>query len=110
MLYFAVMSFVLVLWFVALVDLIFTEERMPKKSHMRWMIVGLFLPGVGACLWLLVGRRRYKAVQPADELRALVYAGGGRGPARGPDDDDEFLRRIGAEIEARRRFKDGSGN
>jgi hypothetical protein len=106
MIYAAVILATLVLWFAALVDLVFTEDRMSDKAHMGWVLVALFLPVVGATLWLTVGRRRYKSLVNTEELRALVYAGGsggGRGPVRGPDDDSDFLRRIGEQIEAQRR-------
>ncbi|WP_434968830.1 PLDc N-terminal domain-containing protein [Microbacterium sp. bgisy207] len=49
-------------------------------SKPLWIVIVLVLPVVGGVLWLLVGRARRAKVQPS----------------RAPDDDPEFLGRIGS--------------
>lgn len=79
---------------IALID----RSRVKGLPKILWVLVVLVLPIVGAVLWFLLGRQR---------LSERGSGGGSvrRGP-RAPDDDPEFLRKIGREAEQEERIRD----
>ncbi len=96
----------LAFWLYCLFDVITTpEEDMRNLPKFVWVLIVVFLAGVGALTWLLVGRPR--AVHsvygpngavggPGAQAEAQAGGRGGawsrRGDApRGPDDDPDFL-------------------
>lgn len=80
----------LAFWLYCLFDVITTsEEEVRHLPKVLWVVVVVFLFGLGGLLWLLLGRPRAYA------LAGDAAAGGARPAApRGPDDDPEFLRSL----------------
>jgi hypothetical protein len=52
----------------------------------------VLIPVVGPVLWMLFGQRRDKPKPPPPPGGQYGWPGGGRPPAKGPDDDPDFLR------------------
>lgn len=71
----------------------FDRMRIRGLSRGWWIVVILFVPIVGGLLWFIVGRGR------ADR------ASGGTRRTLAPDDDTEFLRRLGTEAEQDERIR-----
>jgi len=79
---------------IALID----RSRVKGLPKILWVLIVIVLPIIGAVLWFLLGRER---------LSERGADGGSvrRGP-RAPDDDPEFLRKIGREAEQEERIRD----
>ncbi|GAA0493325.1 MULTISPECIES: PLD nuclease N-terminal domain-containing protein [Streptomyces] len=85
----------------AFIDCVTTDEKhvrhMPKPL---WAILVLLFPLVGSVSWLIAGKDR----------AALAAEGGGAGRGRGgwvaPDDNPEFLQKLGTQERAQRRDAD----
>lgn len=76
----------------AAIDSLLTDRsRVRGLPKALWVIVILLLPVIGAVLWFLVGKDRGKG-RPV--LRQTA-----------PDDDPEFLRRLGSEKEQEERIR-----
>jgi Phospholipase_D-nuclease N-terminal len=78
---------------IALID----PHRVKALPKILWGLIVLVLPIVGAVLWFLLGRERLSE----------RGAGGGtvrRGP-RAPDDDPEFLRKLGRDAQQEERIR-----
>ncbi|MEC3894676.1 MULTISPECIES: PLD nuclease N-terminal domain-containing protein [Nocardiopsis] len=102
----------IVLWVYAFFDALTTPAQEARNlPKVLWLVViALFMP-VGSILWLFLGRpRRPAAVQsdtpsPAqavsvDDLDPSDFAKPSDSPhPLGPDDDPEFLRRLGRRID-----------
>ncbi len=77
----------------AVVDSAMTrKERVRGISKALWILVILLFPVVGPILWFLIGKDR---------------SSGANAPGRrlGPDDDPEFLRRLGSEADQDERIR-----
>lgn len=95
---------VAIAWIYAVVEVITTDDvlvrNMPKVV---WVFVVLFFPVIGTLMWFLLGRPTTAAIrlpQPPRRPRGRPP----RPPVRGPEDSEDFLRRI---EEERRRREDG---
>lgn len=79
---------------IALID----RSRVKGLPKIVWVLIVLVLPIIGAVLWFFLGRER------------LSERGGGRGSVRrgprAPDDDPEFLRKLGREQAQEDRIRD----
>jgi hypothetical protein len=85
------------LWVAALISCLSTEEgNIRALPRIVWVIIILLFPLVGSIAWFVAGRERYSS--PKKSWRP----GGGfpenERPRRtvAPDDDPEFLRRLGS--------------
>lgn len=75
----------------ALIDLRYIDRsRVRAFSKPIWAVIIIAVPVIGAALWFLLGRGRRAKAQPR--------------PAA-PDDDPEFLRRLGDESEQEERIR-----
>ena len=85
---------VVVLTIYAVADCAFFDRmRIRGIGRGWWIVVIIFVPVIGAVLWFAIGRgRRNRAVS------------GGRGYTA-PDDDTEFLRRLGQDAEQDERIR-----
>ncbi|WP_039815046.1 PLDc N-terminal domain-containing protein [Nocardia otitidiscaviarum] len=93
----------LALWVFCLIDVITAPEsgirHLPKGA---WLLVILFVPTVGALLWLILGRP-YEPPRPRSTTAYPEYDRPGRYIPRNPDDDEEeFLRALRARAEQQR--------
>ncbi|NNH73755.1 PLDc_N domain-containing protein [Nocardia uniformis] len=81
------------LWVFCLIDLITAPEtgirHLPKAG---WLLVVLFIPTVGALLWLLLGRPLNESRGPRSRTRYAEYDRPGRYVAQDPAIDEQFLR------------------
>ena len=78
--------------------LLIDPSRVKGLPKIVWVLIVLVLPIVGAVLWFLLGRERLSERGPnGGAVR--------RGP-RAPDDDPEFLRKLGREAEQEERIRD----
>ena len=85
---------VVVLSVYSLVDCAMLERaRIRGLPRWAWLLVILFVPVIGPLLWLIVGRGR----------RGAADRGVRRSMA--PDDDPEFLRRLGDEATQQERIR-----
>ena len=79
---------------IALID----NARVKHLPKFVWIIGALFLTIVGSALWFLLGRER------------VARAGGSFGPRRrgpvAPDDDPEFLGKLGRDAAQEERIRD----
>jgi hypothetical protein len=102
---------VLGLWIFCIVDVIITDEvAMRNLQKPLWLLIVLFLPVLGAILWLVAGRPWPQGWgaggqrQPSRSSSAFPeYDRPGRFAASNPDDDEEFLRHVRARAEEQRR-------
>ena len=78
---------------IALID----PSRVKGLPKIVWVIIVLVMPIIGAVLWFLLGRERLSE-------RGGTNGGVRRGP-RAPDDDPEFLRKLGREAEQEERIR-----
>lgn len=100
----------LVLWIYCLFDAITSDPALVRNlPRWAWIVLVLLLPDVGSLLWLLAGRPRRRPAG-ATAQRRPGYSPGfpeterdrwlprreepRREPPRGPDDDEDFLRRL----------------
>jgi hypothetical protein len=98
------------------------RERFVSLPKPLWFLVVLFLPILGAVMWLVVGRAEVAGSPSGDRgdpgtgrgavpRRGSGPSGGARAqdpdPPRGPEDDPEFLRSL--EERLRRDRPDGGG-
>lgn len=77
----------------ALVDAaLFDRNRIRGLPRFAWILVVLFVPIIGPLLWIVVGRGRRGSV--ARQPRTIA-----------PDDDLEFLGRLGRDAEQEQRIR-----
>lgn len=82
----------------ALVDCIRTlGSRVRAFPKWAWALLIVLIPPIGGVLWLVLGKERAD-LNP-------VHSGSGGG-AKAPDDDPEFLRRLGADAERNERIRE----
>ncbi|MBM7832001.1 hypothetical protein JOE59_002706 [Agromyces cerinus] len=72
----------------------FDRSRVRGLSRGWWIVVIVFVPIIGGLLWFIIGRGR-----------AGRSSGGGRTRTVAPDDDADFLRRLGTEAEQAERIR-----
>ncbi|QIS12493.1 PLD nuclease N-terminal domain-containing protein [Nocardia arthritidis] len=93
----------LALWVYCLIDIITAPEpgirHLPKVG---WLLVVIFLPTVGALLWLFVGRPLHEGSGPRATTRYAEYDRPGRYVAQDPAADEEFLRGLRERAEQQR--------
>ncbi|TWS20649.1 PLDc_N domain-containing protein [Tsukamurella asaccharolytica] len=98
-------AIVMLLSVAALIDVIVADEQrvrhLPKAG---WLIIVLLIPLAGPLIWFVLGRP-VGAVAAGVPSRTAGSPGErpGRGIARYPDDDDEFLRQCRERVEDQRR-------
>lgn len=103
---------VVVVWLWALFDAITTPgDRMRYLPKLVWVAVIAAFPPLGAIAWFIVGRPRVQAGTPAPRglggWTADVWKDATTSQSRpaartrptGPDDDPEFLRRLGEKMQ-----------
>jgi hypothetical protein len=71
----------------------FDRSRVRGLSRGWWIVVILFVPIIGGLLWFIIGRGRAGRIP------------GGRSRTVAPDDDADFLRRLGTEAEQAERIR-----
>ena len=77
----------------ALVDAaLFDRNRIRGLPRFAWILVVLFVPIIGPLLWIVVGRGRRNSV--SRQARTMA-----------PDDDLEFLGRLGRDAEQEQRIR-----
>lgn len=82
----------------ALVDLaLIDRSRVRSLSKPAWIVVVIVVPIVGAVLWFAVGRIRLRDIGPRSSFDR-------RGPIA-PDDDPQFLNKLGREKELEDRLE-----
>lgn len=74
---------------------LFDRLRIRGLSRAWWIVVILVVPLIGAVLWFVIGRGRRTGTRTA----------GGRVGSGAPDDDTEFLRRLGRDAEQEERIR-----
>jgi hypothetical protein len=80
------------------VDILLIEpSRVKALPKIVWVLIVLALPIIGAVLWFLLGRERLSD--------RGSYGGTVRRGPRAPDDDPEFLRKLGREAEQDERIR-----
>lgn len=83
----------------SIVDIALIERyRVRALPKIVWVLIVIVIPIVGAVLWFLLGRIR---LNDSGDTRGPVR----RGPAA-PDDDPEFLRKLGREQQQDERIRD----
>jgi 8-oxo-dGTP pyrophosphatase MutT (NUDIX family) len=83
---------VVVLLVYAFFDLVATPStRVKYLPKLVWFAVVVLVPVVGPLLWVLLGQRRDRPQPPRPPGGEYGWPGG-RPPAKGPDDDPDFLR------------------
>ncbi len=76
----------------AAIDSLMTDVRRVRGlPKVLWVVVILFLPVIGAVLWLTLGKDRGRGEKVTRNVA--------------PDDDPEFLRKIGSEKEQEERIR-----
>lgn len=94
----------LCLFLFCLIEVIQTPEgehrHLPK---LYWLGIVFFLPLVGSVAWLVAGRPQKPRSHPYDRRVAGFGQSERPGRTRGPDDDEEFLRRTRERAEEQRR-------
>lgn len=93
----------LVLWLYCLFDVITTPDTLCRNlPKILWVVIVFLAPLVGSIVWLVAGRpERTQRVTRPTVLPDLDRPG--PQAATGPDDDEEFLRRIRERAEEQRR-------
>ncbi len=71
----------------------FDRSRVRGLSRGWWIVVIVFVPIIGGLLWFIIGRGR------------AGRSSGGRSRTVAPDDDADFLRRLGTEAEQAERIR-----
>jgi hypothetical protein len=101
---------VLGLWVFCIVDVVISDETVIRNLQKPlWLLIVLFLPVIGAVLWLVAGRPRPQTTghrqHPQSGISAAFteYDRPGRFAAVNPDDDEEFLRQVRERAEEQRR-------
>ncbi|UGT67566.1 PLDc N-terminal domain-containing protein [Nocardia gipuzkoensis] len=93
----------LVLWVYCLIDVIMAPEaeirQLPKGL---WLVIVLFVPTIGAILWLVLGRPPSVPGRPGTS-RYPEYDRPGRYVPQNPAADEEFLRGLRERAEQQRR-------
>ncbi len=83
---------ILAVWVYTIIDVILADPRrvrgLPKAL---WIVVAVLLPVIATVLWFTIGKDRSK---PQSANRQVA-----------PDDDPDFLRRLGSEKEQEERIK-----
>ncbi|SDQ75849.1 Phospholipase_D-nuclease N-terminal [Thermostaphylospora chromogena] len=87
----------LAFWLYCLFDVITTpDEETRNLPKILWVLIVVFVVGIGGVFWLLLGR-------PYASTPRMAFGSGPRPQVpRGPDDDPEFL----ADLERRLREED----
>jgi hypothetical protein len=75
---------------------LFDRLRIRGLSRGWWIVVILLVPLIGAVLWFVIGRGR---------AGRGARAGGARNVSGAPDDDTDFLRRLGRDAEQEERIR-----
>ncbi len=87
---FAVMVF-------SIVDILAIDRsRVRHLPKFVWVVLVIFLSAIGSALWFTLGRERLNGGRGPSSTA---------GPALGPDDDPEFLRRIAHDQEREERIR-----
>ena len=82
----------IVLLVYAFFDLLATpKDRVRLLPKVLWFVVVVLVPYVGPLLWILLGSRSDRRGPPKPPGGSYGWPGG-RPPARGPDDDPDYLR------------------
>lgn len=93
----AIVEFVLLAY--ALVDIIATEARIIRNlPKLVWLPVVILVPVVGPLSWLALGRPRGGSLLPGTTSQEYALPRRDRRDSRqplAPDDDPDFLRRLG---------------
>ncbi|MFF2554117.1 PLDc N-terminal domain-containing protein [Nocardia sp. NPDC058058] len=101
--YAAVGLITLALWVYCLIDIITCDDagvrHLPKGG---WLLIVLFIPTIGALLWLLLGRPEHQGRGPAPTTRYAEYDRPGRYIPQDPAADEAFLRELRERAEAQR--------
>jgi hypothetical protein len=80
----------------ALVDVIATDTQLIRNlPKFIWVFVVILVPIVGPMSWLVLGRPRGGSLLPGTTARDSVAPQHDRRRPLAPDDDPEFLRRLG---------------
>jgi len=80
------------------VDIALIEpSRVKGLPKVVWVLIVLVLPVIGAVLWFLLGRERLADRRPGGSAV--------RRAPRAPDDDPDFLRKLGRESEQDERIR-----
>ncbi|MEY2847767.1 MAG: hypothetical protein RI885_432 [Actinomycetota bacterium] len=83
---------ILAVWVYTIIDVILANPRrvrgLPKAL---WIVVAVLLPVVATILWFTIGKDRQKRDKTTRQTA--------------PDDDPEFLRKLGSEKEQEERIK-----
>lgn len=84
------------LWIYALLDSISTDESLVRNLPKTfWIILILFVPGIGSIAWLMLGRPLYAGWRPGDTSTRPVRR------VVAPEDDPRFLADREAELRRR---------
>ncbi|MFE3196058.1 PLDc N-terminal domain-containing protein [Nocardia sp. NPDC059240] len=93
----------LVLWVYCLIDIITCPEtgvrHLPKGL---WLLIVIFIPTIGALLWLLLGRPLNESRGPRSNTGYAEYDRPGRYVAQDPAADEAFLRGLRERAEQQR--------
>ncbi|MGX5694861.1 PLD nuclease N-terminal domain-containing protein [Agromyces soli] len=88
-----VVAAAIVFWIYTIVDCaLFDRLRVRGLAKGWWVAIAVLLPVVGGVLWFMIGRGR----------RSAVRSHGGQ---FAPDDDPEFLRRLGTDAQQEDRIR-----
>lgn len=80
----------------ALVDVITTDAHLIRNlPKLIWVLVIVFVVILGPILWLLLGRPRGASLLPGTTSRDAAVPRRQRQRPLAPDDDPDFLRRLG---------------
>lgn len=83
---------ILVVWVYTIIDVILANPRrvrgLPKAL---WIVIAVLLPVIATILWFTIGKDRGKAAKATRQMA--------------PDDDPEFLRKLGSDKEQEERIK-----
>jgi hypothetical protein len=105
----------LVVWLWALFDSVTAApDRVRNLPKLVWILIVVLLTDVGAVLWFLGGRPRATAgasTRPAGfGWQSHGNSTASRRRPSAPDDDPEFLRRLGEDVRRKRRADEQDGS
>ena len=87
-------SFALIAY--ALVDVITTDAHLIRNlPKLLWVLVIILVPIIGPLTWLLLGRPQGASLLPGTTSRDAAAPRRQRRQPLAPDDDPDFLRRLG---------------
>jgi hypothetical protein len=98
----------LALWVFSLVDAIGSDEgQIRHLPKVWWLLIVLFFPFAGSIAWLVAGRPASGSQSRPAQARAVPEHPErdrpGRAATLGPEDDEEFLRKVRERAEEQRR-------